>query len=64
MAHRTPFGAVFAMVIAALGAGAMAADKKGLGADPVVKTSTKAIGMGGLIWALWAGVAAALGKRR
>lgn len=63
MAGKTPFGAKFALLVAALGLGAMLSDKKGLGQDPVVKTSTGMIGFGALLWAGWAALKNVLSRR-
>lgn len=53
---RSPFGAVVALIVAALGLVAMKTDPKGTGADPVARGATKAIGLGGAIWLAWAAV--------
>lgn len=60
---RTPLGARFALLVAALGLGGLLADRKGLGRDPVARTSTGLIAAGGLIWAGWAALKARLGRR-
>ena len=54
--RRSPFGAVVALIVAALGLVAIRTDPKGTGADPVARGATKAIGLGGALWLAWAAV--------
>ncbi len=60
---RSPIGARIALIVAALGIGTMAADRKGTGADTVARTSTGLIAAGGLIWMAWAALKQRLGRR-
>lgn len=54
MTGRPPFGAFVALITAGVAAFAMRRDPKGLGQDPLLRGSSKAIGFGGLIWLAWA----------
>ena len=60
---RSPFGAKLALVVAALGLGTMLIDRKGTGADPVVRRSTGLIGAGGAIWLVWAALKQQFSRR-
>ncbi len=60
---RSPIGARIALIVAALGIGTMAADRKGTGADPVARTSTGLIAAGGLIWMAWAALRRRFGRK-
>lgn len=53
MKYRAPGGAVFALITAAIAAFAMKRDPKGLGQDRLLNRSSKAIGIGGVIWLAW-----------
>ena len=51
---RPPFGAVLALVTAAVTAIAARRDPTGLGQDRLLRGSGKVIGIGGAIWLGWA----------
>ncbi len=58
-----PGGAIFALITAAIAAFAMRKDPNGLGRDPVLRGSTKAIGFGGAIWLAWAALKRGFSRR-
>ena len=53
---RAPAGAKVSLFAALASSAAMLIDRQGLGRDPLIRSSTKAIALGGLIWTATAAI--------
>ncbi|WP_112311709.1 hypothetical protein [Pseudogemmobacter bohemicus] len=63
MTKRSPGGAIFALITAAIAAFAMRKDPQGLGQDRVLRGSARTIGAGGVIWLVWAALKRGLSRQ-